>query len=77
MGLENSMCQDLDVLTYRYNAELRVYADAVFTLGTARGPDFAEALKRVDRALLAFEKARDQVSDHIRLHKCDGSRAGS
>lgn len=70
------MCQDRDVLTHRYDAELRVYADAVRSLESASGRDFAEALKRVDRALLAFENARDQISDHIRSHNCDAPGPG-
>jgi hypothetical protein len=65
------MCQDRDVLTHRYDAELRVYADAVRSLKSAIGPDFPEASKRVGRALLAFENARDQISEHIRSHHCD------
>jgi len=64
------MCQDLDVLTHRYDAELVVYADAILSLEST-GPGFAEASKRADRALLAFRNARDQVSDHIRWHHCD------
>jgi hypothetical protein len=71
MSLEGSMCQDRDVLTHRYDAELRVYADAVRSLESAVGPGFAEASRRVDRALLAFRNARDQVSEHIRCHRCD------
>jgi hypothetical protein len=65
------MCQDHDMLTNRYDAELRVYANAVRDLESAIGPGFAAASKRVDRALLAFENARDRVSEHIRSHRCD------
>jgi len=71
MSLEGSMCQDLDVLTHRYDAELRVYADAVRSLESVFGPRFDEASKRADRALLAFENAREQVSQHIRWHHCE------
>jgi hypothetical protein len=68
------MCQDRDVLTHRYDAELRVYADAVRSLESASGHGFEEAAKRVDRALLAFQNARDQVTEHIRWHRCDAPR---
>jgi len=71
MSLGNVMCQNLDVLTYRCDAELRVYGQAVRSLESAIGPEFAELQKRVYRALLAFEKARDQVSEHIGWHHCD------
>jgi len=71
MGLGGCMCQDLDVLTHRYDAELRVYADAIRSLESASGAGFAEASKRVDRALLAFRNARDQVSEQIRWHECN------
>ena len=65
------MCQDRDALTHRYDAELLVYTDAILSLESASGPDYAEASKRADRALLAFRIARDQVSEHIRWHHCD------
>jgi hypothetical protein len=71
MSLEGCVCQDRDVLTHRYDAELRVYADAVRSLESAIGLDVAEASKRADRALLAFENARDQISEHIRSHNYD------
>ena len=42
MSLGDVMCQDLDVLTYRCDAELRVYGQAVRSLESAIGPEFAE-----------------------------------
>jgi len=66
------MCQDRDVLTHRYDAELRVYAEALRSLESSVGPGFAEASKRVDRSLRAVENAREQVSEHTRTHQCDG-----
>jgi len=70
------MCQDRLVLTHRYDAELRVYADAVRSLESASTPGFEEAFKRANRAFLAFENAREQVSEHIRSHHCDATGEG-
>ena len=64
------MCPDLKVLTQRYDSELRVYAETVRSLEGTSGTTFLEASQRVDRALLAFENARDQVNEHIRSHNC-------
>jgi hypothetical protein len=59
------------MLTHRYDAELRVYAGAICSLDSASGPGLEEAAKRVDRALLAFKNAHEQVRKHIRSHHCD------
>jgi hypothetical protein len=68
------MCQDLDILAKRFDAESIVYAEAVHFLQTAAEPHLIAASRRVERALLAFERAREQLSQHLRLHQC--SQAG-
>lgn len=64
------MCRDRAMLTARYHAELHIYSEAEQSLERAIGANFPEALKRADRARIAFEKARDQLSKHIVGHRC-------
>jgi hypothetical protein len=65
------MCQDLDMLAHRYDAELQVYSEAGLSAAHAVGTNFAEAaLKRACRTLLAVENAREQMDQHVRLHHC-------
>lgn len=64
------MCQDLDMLAKRLDAESRVHAEAVHFLQTAGEHHLATASRRVERTLLAFESAREQLSQHLRLHQC-------
>ncbi|MCU1336105.1 MAG: hypothetical protein JWO19_1686 [Bryobacterales bacterium] len=65
------MCRDREMLAHRYHAELRVYWDAAHSL-VRIGTNFSEALRRADRARLAFERARDQLNKHINVHRCLG-----
>ena len=58
------------MLTARYHADLRIYSEAEQSLERAIGSNFPEALKRADRARIAFEKARDQLSKHVAGHHC-------
>jgi len=58
------------MLACRYHADLRVYAISVNSLLRTIGGNFADALKRADRARMVFEKARDQLNKHIRDHNC-------
>ena len=64
------MCRDQEMLAHRYHADLRVYAVAAQSLPRAVGAHFSEALVRAYRARLAFERARDQLNQHIRKHGC-------
>jgi hypothetical protein len=64
------MCADRAILALRYRADLRVYAEAEQTLEAAIGTKFSEALQRANRARLVFERAREQLSSHIRVHRC-------
>jgi len=68
------MCQDLKILTQRFDAESKVYADAVHFLQTAGETHVLIASRRVERALLEFERAREQLSQHLRLHQCRPAR---
>jgi len=64
------MCPDRQMLTHRYYADLRVYADAARSLARSIGGNFAEAFRRAVRARLVFERARDQLNQHISRHHC-------
>jgi hypothetical protein len=64
------MCRDREILAHRYHADLRVYAVAAQSLVPAVGANFSDALRRAQRARLAFEKARDKLNKHIREHDC-------
>jgi len=64
------MCRDRVLLACRYHADLRVYAVAAQSLVQAIGANFSEALRRADRARLAFERARDELNRHLRQHQC-------
>ena len=48
------MCQDRDILSHRFDAELLVFADAMSTLETVIESDLASAIQRADRAFLAL-----------------------
>ena len=70
-----SVCQDRQILTHRYNAELLVYRDAAQSLSRVVGTNFvAAALERANRALRALENAREQLNQHIRWHHCLGAQ---
>ena len=71
------MCQDLEILAQRFDAESKVYADAVHFLQTAGESHAVAASRRVERALWAFERAREQLSQHLRLHQCRPARIES
>jgi hypothetical protein len=58
------------MLACRYHADLRVYAVAAQSLVQAIGANFSEALRRADRARLAFERARDELNKHMTNHQC-------
>jgi len=64
------MCRDRVLLACRYHADLRVYAVAAQSLVQAIGANFSEALRRADRARIAFERARDELNKHVRQHQC-------
>ena len=64
------MCRDRVLLACRYHADLRVYAVAAQSLVQAIGANFSEALRRADRARVAFERARDALNKHVRQHQC-------
>jgi hypothetical protein len=65
------VCQDLDILTHRYDAELRVYAEAARCLSRAVGTNpVAAALERASRALRALDNAGEQLRQHVRRHHC-------
>jgi hypothetical protein len=64
------MCRDRVMLACRYHADLRVYAVSAQSLVQAIGVNFSEALRRAQRARLAFEKARDELNKHLRKHEC-------
>ena len=70
MSLEGCMCQDLDMLAKRFDAESIVYTEAVQLLQTAGEPHLVAASRREERARLACERAREQLSQHLRLHQC-------
>ena len=58
------------MLAHRYHADLRIYADAAYSLVTTIGENFPEALRRATRARQVFERARDQLNRHVREHHC-------
>ena len=64
------MCPDREMLARRYHADLRVYADAAESLMRAIGANFSEEFQRATRARLVFERARDQLNQHINRHHC-------
>lgn len=64
------MCRDRVILACRYHADLRVYGVAAQSLVQAIGANFSEALRRAQRARLAFERARDELNKHMREHEC-------
>jgi len=68
------MCPDRQMLTWRYHADLRVYADAAQRLARAVGNNFSEALRRAERARRVFERARDRLNRHINSHHCAEDR---
>jgi len=43
------MCPDREMLTHRYHADLRLYADAAQSLARSIGKNFSEAFRRAAR----------------------------
>jgi hypothetical protein len=58
------------MLTHRYHADLRVYAEAEHSLEKALGAKFSDAFVRANRARVVFERSREQLNQHIRVHRC-------
>ena len=67
------MCLDREMLFHRYHADFRVYAEAEQSLAGAIGANFGETLRRANRARVVFEKAREQLNQHVNLHGCSVS----
>jgi hypothetical protein len=57
------------MLKERMRADLRVYREAVDTLGTP-GKDFEKSQELVEIARTAYEAARERFNAHVSSHKC-------
>lgn len=65
------------MLANRYGADLRVYTEAAQLLAQSVETNFHDAFRRSNHARLRFEKAREQLNEHIGRHECPQGPAGT
>ena len=70
MHPEITPCQEREILGSRYQADLRIYSDAVTKLASCVPEQSELAFAESELARLAFERAFTALYDHITAHGC-------
>ena len=65
------VCEEREILSGRFRADLKVYIDATERLEHATQEGFDSVYKDAEYARLAFERSRAALSAHIAEHRCE------